>query len=193
MMRPVRIEFAGALYHVTFRGDRREAIYEDDADRERFLEVLGEVIETFNWVCHAYCLMGNHYHLGIDTSDGKLSKGMRQLNRVYTQASNRRNGRVGHLFQSRYKAILVDGDAYLLELTRYVVLNPVRAGIVKNPRDWPWSSYLDMVGERFAPAWLTTDGVLAEFGTNRREAVRRCLAFVLEGLGAESIWCDLTR
>ena len=154
MTRPVRIEFEGALYHVTSRGDRREAIYEDDSDRVQFLEILGEAIRSFNWVCHAYCGMGNHYHLVIETPDGNLSKGMRQLNGVYTQASNRRHGRVGHLFQGRYKAILVDGDAYLLELTRYVVLNPVRAGMVAHPGDWRWSSYLEMVGERSPPDWL---------------------------------------
>jgi len=150
MTRPVRIEFEGALYHVTSRGDRREDIYEDDSDRLQFLEVLGEVVETFNWVCHAYYQMGNHYHLAVETPDGNLSKGMRQLNGVYTQTSNRRHVRVGHLFQGRYKAILMDGDAYLLELTRYVVLNPVRARMVAGPGDWRRSSYLDMIGEKSA-------------------------------------------
>jgi REP element-mobilizing transposase RayT len=141
MSRPVRIQFEGALYHITSRGDRREAIYEDDEDRSAFLKTLGEVTETFNWICHAYCLMTNHYHLVVETPDGNLSKGMRQLNGVYTQASNRRHQRTGHLFQGRYKAILVDADAYLLELTRYVVLNPVRAGMVSAPGLWSWSSY----------------------------------------------------
>ena len=154
MSRPIRIEFSGALYHVTSRGDRREAIYEDDVDRERFLSVLGQVSEDFNWVCHAWCLMDNHYHLLIETPDGNLSKGMRQLNGVYTQYSNRRHRRVGHLFQGRYKAILIDGDSYLLELARYVVLNPVRAGMVKGPGEWPWSSYLAMVGKQSSPPWL---------------------------------------
>lgn len=133
MARPLRIEFNGALYHVTSRGDRHEAIHEDDKDRERFLEVLAEVVERFNWVCHAYCLMSNHYHLVVETPDANLSKGMRQLNGVYTQASNRRHHRSGHLFQGRFKGILVDKDSYLLELTRYVVLNPVRARMVKAP------------------------------------------------------------
>ena len=150
MTRPVRIEFEGALYHVTSRGDRREDIYEDDSDRLQFLEVLGEVVETFNWVCHAYCQMGNHYHLVVETPDVNLSKGMRQLNGVHTQTSNRRHGRVGHLFQGRYKAILMDGDAYLLELTRYVVLNPVRARMVAGPGDWRRSSDLDLIGEKSA-------------------------------------------
>lgn len=193
MTRPVRIEFEGALYHVTSRGDRREDIYEDDADRVQFLEILGAVVDTFNWVCHAYCQMGNHYHLVVETPEGNLSKGMRQLNGVYTQTSNRRHGRVGHLFQGRYKAILVDGDAYLLELTRYVVLNPVRARMVAGPGDWRWSSYLDMVGERRPPSWLATDGLLAQFASDREEAVRRYVAFVAEGIGNESIWRDLNR
>ena len=114
MARPLRIEFPGGLYHVTSRGDRREAIYKDDADRSRFLEVLGEVAEIRNWVCHAYCCMTNHYHLVVQTPDGNLSKGMRQLNGVFTQYSNRRHAQVGHLFQGRYKAILVDEASYLL-------------------------------------------------------------------------------
>jgi putative transposase len=141
MARPLRIEFSGALYHITSRGDRREAIYEDDTDRESFLETLAEVVERFNWVCHAYCLMSNHYHLIVETPDANLSKGMRHLNGVFTQVSNRRHNRTGHLFQGRFKGIIVDQDSCLLELTRYVVLNPVRAKMVKDPGDWPWSSY----------------------------------------------------
>ncbi len=108
MARPLRIEFSGALYHVTSRGDRREAIFDDDEDRAAFLDVLSEVITRYNWLCHAYCLITNHYHLVIETVDGNLSQGMRQLNGVYTQASNRRHQRVGHLFQGRFKGILVD-------------------------------------------------------------------------------------
>ena len=127
MARPLRIEFPSALYHVTSRGDRREPIFEDDEDRRKFLRVLAETVDRFNWICHAYCLMTNHYHLVVETPEANLSKGMRQLNGVYTQASNRRHRRTGHLFQGRFKAILVDKDSYLLELTRYVVLNPVRA------------------------------------------------------------------
>jgi REP element-mobilizing transposase RayT len=103
MARPLRIEFSGALYHVTSRGDRREPIYEDDEDRLMFLGVLEEVVSRFNWVCHAYCLMTNHYHLVVETPDGNLSKGMRQLNGMFTQATNRRHGRTGHLFQGRFK------------------------------------------------------------------------------------------
>jgi len=191
MSRPLRIEFPNALYHVTARGDRREDIYEDDEDRKLFLETLGEVIDQFNWVCHAWCLMDNHYHLLIQTPDGNLSKGMRQLNGVYTQASNRRHKRVGHLFQGRFKAILVDSDAYLLELSRYVVLNPVRARITRKPESWPWSSYRASVGLELAPDWLAVDGLLALFAKRRSLAQERYAQFVLEGIKAKSPWDDL--
>jgi len=193
MARPIRIEFEGALYHVTSRGDRREAIYEDDGDRAGFLELLGEVAGGFNWVVHAYCLMSNHYHLLIETPDGNLSKGMRQLNGVFTQYSNRRHRRTGHLFQGRYKAILVDADSYLLELARYVVLNPVRAGMVVDPGDWPWSSYGAMVGAQASPDWLATDGLLSAFANTRNAARRNYMHFVAAGVGAEPIWKHLNR
>jgi putative transposase len=131
MSRPLRLEFPDALYHITSRGDRREDIYEDYDDRSGFLDVFASVIDQFNWVCYAYCLMTNHYHLLVQTPDGNLSKGMRQLNGIYTQNYNRRHNKTGHLFQGRYKSILVDKDNYLLELSRYIVLNPVKAGMVK--------------------------------------------------------------
>lgn len=191
MSRPIRIEFPDALYHVTARGDRREDIFEDDADREVFLSTLEQVITQYNWLCHAWCLMDNHYHLMIQTPDGNLSKGMRQLNGVYTQASNRRHRRVGHLFQGRFKGILVDSDAYLLELTRYVVLNPVRAGMVKKPDDWPWSSYRASVGLEPAALWLEVDGLLAQFGKRRSLAQQRYAEFVAEGIDADSPWSKL--
>ncbi len=187
MARPLRIEFAGALYHITSRGDHRESIYEDEEDREAFLSVLAEVVERYNWICHAFCLMTNHYHLIIETVEGNLSQGMRHLNGVYTQATNQRHNRVGHLFQGRFKGILVDKDAYLLELSRYVVLNPVRAGIVNLPEQWPWSSYRAMMGEVSVPKWLAVDGLLCQFGVVREEACHNFQRFVLEGMG-QCIW-----
>ena len=193
MVRPLRIEYSGALYHVTSRGDRQEAIYEDDDDRQMFLTLLGEVVTRCQWLCYAYCLMGNHYHLVLETPEGNLAKGMRHLNGVYTQRSNRRHGRVGHLFQGRYKAILVDSEAYLLALSRYVVLNPVRAGMVKTPAAWPWSSFQAMTGHATSPAWLSTDGLLAQFAQRRASARCRYRQFVMEGIGQESIWNDLHR
>jgi len=147
MARPLRLEFAGALYHVTARGDGREDIYRAEGTRRLFLDVLGGVYRRFHWVVHAYCLMTNHYHLLVETPDANLSKGMRELNGVYTQRFNRTYDRAGHVFQGRYKAILVQKEAYLLELARYVVRNPVRARMVRAPGEWPWSSYRAMIGE----------------------------------------------
>src|SRR4030042_35639 len=148
MARPLRIEFPGALYHVTARGNARQDIFLDDDDRLLFCSVLERVVSRFHLLLHAYCLMNNHYHLLVETPEGNLSKGMRQINGVYTQQLNRRYNRVGHVLQGRYKAILVDKDNYLLELSRYVVLNPVRAGLVKQPSRWAWSSYHAMVGHQ---------------------------------------------
>ncbi|HRF06945.1 transposase, partial [Accumulibacter sp.] len=170
MARPLRLEFAGALYHVTSRGDRREDIFLDDDDRVDWLEVLGTVCARFNWVVHAFCQMTNHYHLLVETVDGKLSAGMRQLNGLYTQRFNRRHGLVGHLFQGRYKAILVQKEAYLLELTRYVVLNPLRARMVESLEDWPWSSFPFLIGRAAPPPWLDADWLLGQFGSQRGSA-----------------------
>jgi REP element-mobilizing transposase RayT len=133
MAGPLRMGAPGALYHITSRGGRGEAIFEDDADREAFLGVLAEVVEGYRWICHAFCLMTNHYRLVIETLEGNPWRGMRQLNGVYTQASNRRHRRVGHLFQGRFKGTLVERDAYLPEVSRCGVPNPVRAGIVGAP------------------------------------------------------------
>ena len=161
MSRPLRIEFPGAVYHVTARGDRREPIFDDDGDRERFLLILGQALDRFDAQCLAYCLMGNHYHLVLFTREGNLSRLMRQLNGVYTQAYNRRHAKVGHLFQGRFKAILVDRDAYLLTLCRYVERNPVAANIVAQPHEWPWSSCRAHLLLDATPAWLDRDGLLA--------------------------------
>jgi putative transposase len=136
MARPLRLELAGGVYHVTSRGDGGEDIYLAGADREAWLEVFSHVCERFNWVCHAWCQMTNHYHVLIETPEANLAQGMRQLNGVYTQRFNRAHARVGHVFQGRYKAILVERDSYLLEVARYVVLNPLRAGMVQRLEAW---------------------------------------------------------
>ena len=167
MSRPLRLEFAGALYHVTSRGNERKAIYLDEADFRNFLELVGQVCERHNWVVHAYCLMTNHYHLLVETPDANLSLGMRQLNGVYTQLFNRSHKRVGHLIQGRYKAILVQKDSHLLEVSRYIVLNPVRAGMVDNCIEWPWSSYVFTCALQQAPEWLAVDQLLSLFAKTR--------------------------
>lgn len=191
MTRPIRLEFSGALYHVTSRGDGREAIYLSDDDRLDWLAVLEQVCRRFNWVVHAWCQMSNHYHLLLETPEGHLSAGMRQLNGVYTQNFNRRHARVGHVFQGRYKAILVERDAYLLELARYLVLNPVRAGMVARAQDWPWSSYRAMLSEVPAPAWLNVVHILTTLAEQPEHAIARYLAFVEEGMGRPSVWNHL--
>ncbi len=170
MARPLRIEYPGAVYHVTSRGNAREPIFADDADRRILLQTLEDVICRYNWICHAYCLMGNHYHLKLETVDPNLSLGMRQLNGVYTQRFNRHHQRVGHVFQGRYKAILVEKNEHLLELCRYIVLNPVRACLVDIPEKWPWSSYLATSSAVKAPEILTVDWVLAQFGKTRPQS-----------------------
>lgn len=183
MARPLRIEFAGAVYHVTARGDRRQAIFKDDEDRQRFLAILARTIALRKWICHAYCLMGNHYHLLIETPEPDLSKGMRSLNGEYTQAFNWRHKRPGHVFQGRYKAVLVEKETHLLELCRYVVLNPVRSRSMKvrSPEEWAWSSYRAAAGLSEPPAFLAVGWVLARFGRNRSEAQARYRAFVEQG------------
>ncbi len=176
---------------MTSRGDRREEIYLGDEDREVWLEVLGQVCERFNWVCHAWCQMTNHYHLLIETPEANLAQGMRQLNGVYTQRLNRAHDRVGHVFQGRYKAILVERESYLLELARYVVLNPLRAKMVRQLENWRWSSYLATCGQVESPAWLQTDWILAQFGQRRSNAIARYVAFVHEGARLPSVWSNL--
>ena len=191
MSRPLRLEYAGALYHVTSRGDRQEDIYEDDTDREEFLLVLGDVCDRYNWVCHANCLMSNHYHLLIETPDANLSKGMRQLNGVYTKKFNTNHGRVGHVFQGRYKAIHVEKQSYLLELARYIVLNPVRAYMVSCADQWRWSSYRATTCMIQSPKWLNVEWLLASFGQGKSEAIKRYKKYVSEGKGQPSPWNDL--
>ena len=191
MARPLRLEFPGAVYHITARGNARQDVYLDDDDRREFLRLLARESEQQRWQCYAYCLMGNHYHLLIETPEPNLVRGMRRLQGVYTQAFNRRHGRVGHLFQGRYKSILVDRDAYGLELCRYIVLNPVRAGWVSEPGDWPWSSYLETAGETSSLSWLKRDWVLGQFAEDGTAAGNAYAHFVAQGIGGRSPWEDL--
>jgi putative transposase len=188
MARPLRIEFPGAIYHVTSRGDRREPIFVDDVDRESLIAVLATGMSRFDAQVLAYCLMGNHYHFVLHTRQANLSLLMRYLNGVYTQAFNRRHAKVGHLLQGRFKAILVDRDAYLLEICRYVELNPVRAGMVSEPAQWPWSSYRANVGQVPTPEWLDSAGLhthllgyTARSVADKQRAAQRYVALVAAG------------
>lgn len=191
MSRPLRIEYPGAVYHITSRGNERKAVFKDDQDRVNFLNALQHVNKRYNWICHAYCLMDNHYHVLIETPDGNLSLGMRQLNGVYTQLFNKRHLRTGHLFQGRYKSILIQKDSHLLEVCRYVVLNPVRARMVELPDAWKWSSYRATAGREAATPCLTTDWVLGQFSGKRSKAEQEYRKFAEWGIGKETIWREV--
>ena len=191
MSRPLRIEYPGAVYHVTSRGNDKQAVFQDDQDRETFLEILSHVNNRYNWLCHAYCLMGTHYHLMIETPDANLSLGMRQLNGVFTQARNKRFKKTGHLFQGRFKAVLIQRGSHLLEVCRYVVLNPVRAHMVERPEEWKWSSYRATAGKEMPPPCLTIDWVLGQFGRSRDKAEIGYKQFVQWGIGKDAPWFDV--
>jgi putative transposase len=183
MSRPLRIEYPGAVYHVLSRGNARQDIFRDNRDRKRFLERLSRAVSHYHFIVHAYCLMGNHYHLVVETPEGNLSMAIRQVNGPYAQYFNSRHRTVGHLFQGRFKAALVEKEEYLLELCRYVVLNPVRAGVADLPSEWEWSSYPATIGRREVPDFLEVEWLLALFSEHdRREAQRRYEAFVLRGM-----------
>ena len=182
MARPLRVEFSGAIYHLTSRGNARQKVFFTDTDRELFLDTLSQVVSRYGWICHAYCLMANHYHLLVETPKANLSLGMRQLNGMYTQSFNRRHNRVGHLFQGRFKAILVEKESYLLELCRYIVLNPVRVKGKGEIGAWKWSSYRATAGLASVPEFLSTDWILEQFGKKRAKAQKQYRAFVREGL-----------
>lgn len=190
MARQLRNEFPGAVYHVLSRGNAREMLFVDEDDERKYLRTIERVVADCRWICHAYCLMPNHVHLVLETPKPNLAAGMRRLNSTYAQAFNARRDRIGHVFQGRYKAILVDRDAHLLELCRYVVLNPVRARLCATPSDWPTSSYRATVGHEPSPSFLTITSVLGWFGAHAGPARERYRTFIAEGLGHDA-WQQL--
>lgn len=191
MSRPLRINFAGALYHVTSRGNCREAIFINDQDRAYFNSLLGDIVSRLGWRIHAWCQMTNHYHLLVETPVANLSRGMRQLNGNYAGAFNRAHRRTGHVFQGRFQAVLVQRESHLLELSRYVVLNPVRAGIVCDAGEWRWSSYRQTATLERPEPWAAPDAILGLFGSQRRVAAERYIEFVSAGISARSPWRSL--
>jgi REP-associated tyrosine transposase len=182
MARKPRLHVAGGLYHVIWRGNEQRDIFFDDEDRERFYALLSEGVERFGYRVHGFCLMTNHVHLALQAGKDPLSRPLQNLAFRYTQALNRKLGRVGHLFQGRYQALLVDHDAYLLELVRYVHLNPVRSRLVRDPAEYRWSAHRAYLG-RVALSWLTTESVLGQLGGSLGVARRRYARFVAEGIG----------
>jgi len=180
MARPLRIEYPGALYHVMSRGNACQDIFLVDEDRFLYLENLKHCAELHNLIIHAYCLMGNHYHLLIETPDGNLSKAMRDINGNYAQKFNFQHDSVGHLLQGRYKAFLIEKEVYFLEVARYIVNNPVSAGVVDDPAKWQWSSYGATAGQIDAPEWLEVDFTLGLFGADRTSMQKHYRTFVRE-------------
>lgn len=180
MARPPRLQIAGGIYHLTARGNRRQPIFLDDDDRRKFLEIVGIVVEKRGWHCHAYCLMPNHYHLLVKTPTPDLSAGMQHLNSRYAEWFNWRHELGGHLFQGRFHSVLVESDWHLLELARYLVLNPVRAQLCTEPAEWPWSSYGSALGIVEQPAFLALEWLLGRFGSEPQPARAAFARFVAD-------------
>lgn len=182
MGRPIRVEYSAALYHITSRGNERKKIFLKDADRIKFLKILEDYHDRYEILIHCYILMDNHYHLILETPRGNLLKVMHGINSSYTGYFNRKYGRSGHLFQGRYKGILVEKDSYLLSLSRYVHLNSVRAGLVERPEAYRWSSYCGYIGREKESAWMEYGWVLSQFGTEKKRSQGRYQGYTEEAL-----------
>jgi REP-associated tyrosine transposase len=191
MPRPPRIEVPNGIYHVTANATDGSQIFCDDADRRRWLRLLGAVAAVWVWDCFAYCLLSTHYHLVLRIKEPTLARGMQYLNARHAECFNRRHGRKGHVFRARYYSTLVQTDGHALAVCRYVVLNPVRAGLCTSAEEWPWSSYAATVGLTPAPTWLRTDWTLGLFAADPLIARRRFRAFIQEGLDANQPSTDL--
>jgi len=186
MARQLRIEYEGAFYHVTSRGNQRGEVFWDEQDRERLKRILERTKERYGYLLHGYVFMTNHYHLLIETPCANIKQIMQNINTSYTVFVNRKYQRSGHLFQGRYKAFIVDKEGYLLELGRYIHLNPVRAGLVRRPEEFKWSSYCDYIRSRKADGLVDTDETLGFFSKGRDVAIRRYRRFVNEGVHERS-------
>jgi len=185
--RPLRLEVEDGFYHVVARGNERNAIFKDDTDRRRFLELLGRTLERFAWRCLAYCLMTNHYHLVVRTPWPTLSRGVQRLNGMHAQRFNTRHRRTGHLFGARFHSPRLETDAHLLLACRYVVRNPVRGGLCAAPAGWRWSSFRATAGQAPAPAFLAVADLLPHFGPAEEAARAAYRTFVEKPLGAERV------
>lgn len=192
MARPLRLDFAGATHHVTSRGNERRNIFRDDKDRRAFLDFLGEATRRYGWVITAWVLMSNHFHVVVQTPEANLSRGMHWLNGTYAAWFNARHHRSGHLFQGRFHSCLIEKETYFTEVLRYVVLNPVRAGMVNRPEDYKWSSYRATAGLADAPAWFDPQAVLTEFAPDPAVAQAFYRDYVLAKIGCEDdLWDGL--
>ena len=186
MARPLRIQFPGAMYHIISRGVARMTIFHNEQDRGKFIQFMERVFEKYHWICHAYCLLGTHYHILLETPDANLVPGMKQLNQLYSQFYNWKYHRVGPVLQGRYKSWLVEKEEKFLDNSRYIVNNPVEAKMVQHPSGWPWSSFRATRGLEKVPGYLKTDFLLSHFSSSRKKAQIMYEDFVLAGIGAES-------
>jgi hypothetical protein len=186
MARPTRVELKNAVYFISSKGNGSRPIADDDADREMFLDTLKYVINRYGWICHAYCIGATEYDLAIETPKPNLSIGMRQLNGMYTQKYNKKHGVRGHIFQGRFKAVIVEKDAYLLDICRYVVSLPTRAGLTKNINNFKWSSYRATTGHSAVPEFLNVDWVLSQFAKRTKIAQKKYSDYIKAGKKAES-------
>jgi REP element-mobilizing transposase RayT len=185
MARPLRIEYPGAFYHVTSRGNEKKDVFKSQKDREKFLEYLESATKRYGAAIHAYCLMSNHYHLLLETPAGNLAQIMRHINGAYTTYFNVKRKRSGHLFQGRYKAILIEADEYAIELLRYIHLNPVRVGMVGKPEEYQWSSHRSYIGQNKVTDWLKTEFILGYFGRKAADAKNKYRKFIEDLLDRE--------
>lgn len=192
MGRPPRLNFADGLYHITARGVRRDAIYQDGLDYRRFKAFFELIANELGWICHAYCQMPNHYHLLLETSLPNLSAGLQRLNWRHAIRFNWRHGYTGHLFERRFHSEVIETETHFLETARYIVLNPVRAGLCRHPAQWPFSSYRETVADAATPP-LATSRVLGQFGDDLELARVRYEAFVAEGVDASRVLVPGTR
>lgn len=190
MTRPLRIEFPNAFYHLTSRGNAQQDIFWSDNDRRLFLELLDKIVRRSNWICHGFCLMTNHYHLLVETPEANLSEGMRELNGRYCQSFNLKHRRNGHVLQGRFDSRIVQKDAYLLAVSRYIVMNPVRAHMVREPSAWLWSSYLPTVSEVNGTRFFNRTFILDYFGADENKARDEYRKFVATPFDS-SPWDDL--
>jgi putative transposase len=186
MSRPVRIEFPGAVYHVTSKGRDGQVVFSDQDDRGVFLNVIDNVVERFGWLLHSYALMDDHYQLVVEVPGANLSKGMRQLNGVYTQHVNRRHGQEGPIFQGRFKSVLIEKKNYLLSVCRYVVTNPARQPDPENYASYRWSSYRALSGQVKGPSYLHKADVLGHFGKREKDSQRKYREYIKQGVDLES-------
>lgn len=178
MARPLRIQYEGALYHITSRGNEKRDIFLDEADFKKFLKILSELQDRFKIIIYGYVLMNNHYHLLIETPQANIIKTIHYLNSSYTGYFNRKYNRVGHLFQGRYKSYLIEKDSYLLLVSRYIHLNPLRAGVVRDLGEYMWSSYNDYMSKRKEKEWLNRKWILSQFSNREDASIKAYKKFV---------------